>query len=135
MQLKGVVWMLSNYPAAAQLPASDFERAKKFYTEKLGFSIVEDTEGGARFDAGGGSQFFVYPSAFAGTNQATAMGFEVDNVEKVVEDLGSKGIKFEQFDLPYGKTDARGIATIDQWTGAWFKDTEGNIIAIGSMNK
>jgi predicted enzyme related to lactoylglutathione lyase len=125
--------MLSNYPAAAQLPASDYERAKKFYTEKLGFSISQEIEGGCRFDGSGGTQFWVYPSQFAGTNQATAMGFEVDNVEKVVEDLASKGIKFEQFDLPYGKTDERGIAKIGDWTGAWFKDSEGNILAVGSQ--
>ena len=125
--------MLSNYKVATQLPASDYERAKKFYSEKLGFSIAQDTEGGCRFDGAGGTEFWVYPSQFAGTNKATAMGFEVDNIEKVVEELASKGIKFEQYDLDTVKTDARGIAQFADFKGAWFKDSEGNILAIAQM--
>ena len=125
--------MLQNYPVATQLPASDFERAKKFYQETLGFNMAQEIEGGARFDAGNGTSFWVYPSEFAGTNKATAMAFEVDDVEKVVEDLAGKGITFEQFDLPYGKTDERGIADFGGWKGAFFKDSEGNIIAFGQQ--
>jgi catechol 2,3-dioxygenase-like lactoylglutathione lyase family enzyme len=125
--------MLPNSPVSAQLPASDFERAKKFYQETLGFKIVMEFGGGARFDAGNGTFFWVYPSQFAGTNQATAAGFDVDDVEKSVEELAGKGIKFEQFDLPYGKTDERGIADFGEWKGAFFKDTEGNIIAVGQL--
>jgi catechol 2,3-dioxygenase-like lactoylglutathione lyase family enzyme len=125
--------MLPNSPVSAQLPASDFERAKRFYQETLGFKIVTQFGGGARFDAGNGTFFWVYPSEFAGTNQATAAGFDVDDVEKSVEELAGKGIKFEQFDLPYGKTDERGIADFGEWKGAFFKDTEGNIIALGQL--
>ena len=126
--------MLENYPVAAQLPASDLERAKKFYTETLGFTVAQEFPGGVRFDAGNGTFFWVYPSEFAGTNQATAVGFDVDNVEKLVEDLASKGVTCEQFDLPYGKTDERGIADMGEWKGAFFKDTEGNIIALGELS-
>lgn len=125
--------MLTKFPCSAQLPASDFGRAKKFYQETLGFKIAQEMEGGARFDAGNGTFFWVYPSQFAGTNQATAMAFDVDNVEKVVDDLTKKGITFEQFDLPYGKTDSRGIAEMDGWKGAFFKDSESNIIGLGEI--
>lgn len=125
--------MLTKFPVSAQLPASDLGRAKKFYQETLGFKIVQEMEGGARFDAGKGTFFWVYPSQFAGTNQATAMAFDVDNVEKEVDELTKKGITFEQFDLPYGKTDARGIAEMDGWKGAFFKDSEGNIIGLGEI--
>jgi catechol 2,3-dioxygenase-like lactoylglutathione lyase family enzyme len=123
--------MLQSYPASTQLPASDFDRAKRFYQETLGFAIAEEFPGGARFNAGNGTFFWVYPSEFAGTNQATAMGFDVDDVEKLVDELSAKGITFEQFDLPYGKTDARGIAEMEGWKGAFFKDSEGNILALG----
>jgi len=116
---------------AAQLPASDFERAKKFYQDTVGAKLLEDMgEGGARFDGGGGTTFFVYPSQFAGTNKATALGFEVDDVDKAVDDLISRGITFEQYDLPNVKTNKHGVAEFGGWKGAWFKDTEGNIIAI-----
>ncbi len=125
--------MLPNSPVSAQLPASDFERAKKFYQETLGFTIEMEFGGGARFNAGNGTFFWVYPSQFAGTNQATAVGFDVDDVEKSVEELAGKGITFEEFDLPYGKTDERGIADFGEWKGAFFKDTEGNIIAVGQV--
>ena len=126
--------MLQNASVSTQLPASDYDRAKKFYQETLGFTIAMEFDGGARFDAGNGTFFWVYPSQFAGTNQATAMAFDVDDVDKAVEDLGSKGITFEQFDLPYGKTDERGIADLGGWKGAFFKDSEGNIIALGQVS-
>ena len=125
--------MLEKFTCSAQLPASDFGRAKKFYKETLGFKIAEEMDAGARIDAGKGTFFWVYPSEFAGTNKATAIAFDVDNVEKIVDDLTKKGITFEQFDLPYGKTDKRGIAEMEGWKGAFFKDSEGNIIGLGEM--
>jgi predicted enzyme related to lactoylglutathione lyase len=126
--------MLESAEVAAQIPASDFARAKKFYQETLGLKVTQDMgEGGARLDAGNGTFFWLYPSQFDGTNQATALGFEVDDVVKAVETLSGKGVKFEQYDLDYVKTDSRGIAEIEGWKGAWFKDTEGNIIALGQM--
>jgi predicted enzyme related to lactoylglutathione lyase len=127
--------MLERAQCAAQMPASDFARAKKFYQEKLGLKLSQDMgEGGARFDAGNGTFLWVYPSQFAGTNQATAIGFEVENVEKAVEDLSGKGITFEQYDLPGLKTDANGVAEGEGFKGAWFKDTEGNIIALAQIS-
>jgi len=125
--------MLQNAPVSTQLPAADFDRAKRFYQETLGFTVAMEFDGGARFDAGNGTFFWVYPSEFAGTNKATAMAFDVDDVDKTVEDLTSKGITFEQFDLPYGKTDERGIADLGGWKGAFFKDSEGNIIGVGQV--
>lgn len=125
--------MLPNSPVSAQLPASDFERAKRFYQETLGFTIAMEFGGGARFNAGDGTFFWVYPSEFAGTNKATAVAFDVDDVEKAVEELADKGVTFETFDLPYGKTDERGIADFGEWKGAFFKDTEGNIIGVGQL--
>jgi catechol 2,3-dioxygenase-like lactoylglutathione lyase family enzyme len=121
--------VIGDAPLMAMLPASDIERAKQWYKDKLGLSPTEETEGGAEYVAGG-ARFSVYPSAFAGTNQATAAGFEVDDLEKTVEELASHGVTFEQYDLEYLKTDERGIAGVGPFRGAWFKDSEGNILAV-----
>ncbi len=118
-----------NY-AAATLPASDMGRARKFYEETLGLELVEETPGGVTYKVGT-SQLFVYPSEFAGTNQATAANFEVDDIEAAVADLRGSGVTFEQYDFPGLKTDENGIAEMDGERGAWFKDPEGNILAVG----
>ena len=116
----------------AALPASDFERAKAWYADKLGLKPAEENMGVATYDVNG-TQFGLYPSQFAGTNQATAAEFRVDDVERTVSELRESGVTFEDYDLPELKTE-NGIATLeDQGTtfkAAWFKDSEANIIAV-----
>ncbi|MGZ4120838.1 MAG: VOC family protein [Actinomycetota bacterium] len=122
--------MLSSASVSATLPASDIGRAKKFYTESLGLEVAREDMGGVEFNAGAGTMLFVYPSEFAGTNQATAAGFMVDSVEDVKKALEGKGVTFEDYDMPDLKTE-NGIVTLpDGSKGAWFKDTENNIIAL-----
>jgi hypothetical protein len=53
----------------------------------------------------------------------------VRDVEAVVADLRSKGVTFEDYDLPGVKT-ADGIAELGGFRGAWFKDPEGNILSV-----
>jgi len=115
--------------ARATLPASDLGRARKFYEETLGLKLVEENESGIAFDTGSGSQVAIYPSGSGGTNQATAAEFEVGDLDVEMKDLRSKGIKFEEYDLPGLKT-VDGVATLGPDKGAWFKDTEGNILAV-----
>jgi hypothetical protein len=75
----------------------------------------------------------VYPSASAGTNQATAVEFRVNDVEAEKKDLESKGVTFENYDIPGVKT-VNGIVTLpDGSKAAWFKDTENNIVAISNI--
>jgi predicted enzyme related to lactoylglutathione lyase len=114
--------------AAPTLPTSDHERAKKFYGETLGLELEEDTPGGTFYKLGAG-HVFVYPSEFAGTNQATAATLLVDDIEAAVAELRERGITFEEYDFPGLKT-VDGIAEIEGEKGAWFKDTEGNILAV-----
>jgi catechol 2,3-dioxygenase-like lactoylglutathione lyase family enzyme len=116
--------------AAATLPTSDQERAKAFYGGTLGLEVEEETPGGTMYKVGSG-HLFVYPSQFAGTNQATAATFLVDDIDGAVAELKEKGVTFEEYDLPGLKT-VDGIAELDGERGGWFKDPEGNIIAIGS---
>ncbi len=116
--------------ATATLPASDIERAKKFYGDTLGFA-VSDWEGDGSVKVKVGESWFgVYPSQFAGTNQATAVGIGVEDVEAAVAALRDKGVVFEEYDFGEFKT-VDGIITMPDGTkGAWFKDTEGNIIGL-----
>ena len=122
--------MFDQFQSLAMLPAADIERAKRWYQEKLGLSPSVENEGGLEFQTGGGTRFGVYPSEFAGTNQATAMGFEVEELDKVADELIEKGVEFEHFDLPYAKTDDRGVAEIGPYRAFWFKDSEGNTLNV-----
>ncbi len=126
--------MLSNVSVGPTLPASDMERAKKFYIESLGLKVKEESEGGIRFECGNGTTLSVYPSGFAGTNKATAAEFSVTEIETEMEALRAKGVQFEEYDMPMLKTE-NGVAKLgDTSKGAWFKDTEGNILALFQMS-
>ena len=114
--------------AAATLPVTDVARAKAFYEGTLDLKAEEDSPGGTLYRVGD-SVLFVYPSQFAGTNQATAATLEVEDVESAVEELKGRGLTFEEYDLPGLKT-VNGIAEIEGERGAWFKDPDGNIIAV-----
>ncbi len=129
--------MLSEGKVATRLPAQDLERAKTFYAEKLGLHPVEEREGGLRYVCGG-SEFALFASAGAATGGHTQMGWEVADLESTVAELRSRGVVFEEYDLP-GFTTVDGIAEIEgnypsKGTGeraVWFRDSEGNLIGIG----
>lgn len=115
----------------ATLPASDIDRARAWYSEKLGLEPVDKGEDGGLFYEWGESRFLVYPSAFAGTNQATAAGIVVDDFDTAVGQLRSSGITFEEYDLGDDFRTEDGIVTApDGSKGVWFKDSEGNIIGV-----
>jgi len=112
------------------LPASDIERAKSWYADHLGLKPTYEDQGGVEYMAGDGTEFWVYPSQFAGTNQATAMGFLAKDLSAEMDDLKSRGVTFEEYDIPGVKT-VEGVAEFGEGErGAWFKDSEGNIIAL-----
>jgi predicted enzyme related to lactoylglutathione lyase len=120
--------MLSRLEVHASIPAKDFNRAKKFYSEKLSFDLSEESPGGIMIRCKN-SWFLLYPSEFAGTAQHTLAGWQTDNIEKEVANLKSRGIKFEEYDYPDFKT-VGSIATTGPTKAAWFKDSEGNILGI-----
>lgn len=113
------------------LPVVNLERAKKFYQEKLGLKVVqEDPSPGALLQAGG---CYVYLYQRAATKaDHTEAAFTVDNVEATMKELRAKGVKFEDYNLPNLKT-TNGLLTMDGYKAAWFRDSEGNIVAISSM--
>ena len=122
--------MLEDRRCGAMLPAKDVERAKSWYADKLDIKPSYEDEGGSQYKTGDGTEFWVYPSEFAGTNKATAMGFMARDLSAEMDDLKSKGVSFEEYDIPGVKT-VEGIAEFAPGErGAWFKDSEGNIIAL-----
>jgi predicted enzyme related to lactoylglutathione lyase len=123
--------MLTNSPVAAVLPAVDLTRAKKFYRNKLGLTQVMSDKDGVLLKAGKGTMIFIYTRKKTKAEHTVA-AFMVKNIEKAMEELKKKGIKFENYNLPGLKT-VDGIAESKGHKSAWFKDTEGNIIAIDQM--
>ncbi|MDA9499071.1 VOC family protein [Bradyrhizobium sp. CCBAU 11357] len=129
--------MLRNAKVAARLPAKDLERARAFYSEKLGLEPAEQREGGLRYVCATG-EFAIFISAGVQSGTHTQMGWEVEDLEATVRELRARGVKFEEYDLPGLKT-ANGIADIAgnyaskgvAERGAWFRDSEGNLLGIG----
>ena len=122
--------MIESATAHATIAVTDIDRAKKFYGEILGLNAREERSDGVIYAAGGGTWFLVYPSQFAGTNKATCMTFEVQDLDGTVKELRDRGVVFEEYDFPGLKT-VDGIAEIQGERGAWFKDPDGNILAVG----
>ena len=76
----------------------------------------------------GSSVIFIYPSEFAGSNKATAVGWGVgDDIERVVSELKAKGVIFEHYDMPQAKLEG-DIHVMGELKSAWFKDPDGNIL-------
>ena len=117
--------MLADSRVSAVLPVVDLERASKFYEEKLGLQTI-NTTGGVMLECAQGSKLVLYQRNSPTKADHTAAGWEVNDVEKVVNDLREKGVVFEQYEM----TDEQGIATMGPVKGAWFKDSEGNILSV-----
>jgi len=126
--------MLRNYPVYATIAVKDLGKARTFYEQTLGFTASMESDEGVMYDSGG-TRVFVYPSQFAGTAQQTVASWEVDDLDKVAEDLRGRGIKFEQYDLPGLKTNKDGIAEMGEERGFWFKDPDGNILSVGQQRR
>ena len=120
---------LANASIVPYIPAANVARARKFYEGILGLKVREEYAGGVIYECGNGSWVFMYPSPNAGSNKASTAFWTVDDVEAEVAALKARGVVFEDYDFPEMKTVNR-IATGGGARTAWFKDTEGNILAI-----
>src|SRR2546421_9315071 len=103
--------MLGNAKVATRLPAQDLERARAFYSEKLGLEPAEERPGGLRYRVAGG-EFAIFQSGGAPSGEHTQMGFEVEDLEAAVAELRQRGVVFEEYDFP-GLTTVGGIADIE----------------------
>jgi catechol 2,3-dioxygenase-like lactoylglutathione lyase family enzyme len=105
------------------------DAAAKFYGETLGLEKGMESPGGT-FYKSGNSGVFVYPSQYAGSNQATAAAWTVKDVEGAIEGLKAKGVTFEQYDGIPGATREGDLHVMGELKAAWFKDPDGNILNI-----
>jgi predicted enzyme related to lactoylglutathione lyase len=121
--------MLQKSPMYAYLPVLDVARARRFYEDKVGLKPKEEIEDGVVYEFAKGTGCFLYPSENAGTNKASQAFWQVEDVEKEVAELKKRGVKFEEYDQPGTKTE-NGISREGGIKAAWFKDTEGNILAL-----
>ena len=127
---------------ATRLPAQDLARARKFYSEQLGLEPVEERPGGLRYQCGQG-WFALFASSGSPSGTHTQMAFEVDDIEETVRELRGRGVRFLQYDEP-------GLRTVDDIAfvegnypsaggigerAAWFRDSEGNLLAVGQPIK
>ncbi|MGP4005420.1 VOC family protein [Streptomyces sp. 4N124] len=135
--------LLAGATPATRLPARDLERARRFYSERLGLEPVEERPGGLKYRTGG-VEFIVFESAGSSPGTFTQMAWKVDDIEAVVAELKARGVEFEDVEMPalhgggrtvdgilevegnYPSTGARGER------GAWFRDSEGNLLAVGA---
>ena len=121
--------MLQKSPMYAYIPVADLARARKFYEQTLGFKPKQEENGGVVYEFGKHTGCFMYPTPNAGTSKASQAFWQVEDVEREVAELKARGVKFEEYDMPGMKTTG-GIATAGGAKAAWFKDSEGNILAV-----
>lgn len=120
--------MLSDSPVVAIIPVNDMSRAKQFYSETLGLSLVKDTAEDTRY-ACGGTMIGLYETPYGGKAGHTLASWKVDDLDGEMKDLRAKGVTFEEYDLPEIKT-VDGVAESEELRGAWFKDPDGNILCV-----
>ena len=130
--------MLQDGRVATRLPAQDLDRARRFYSEKLGLEPSEERPGGLLYQPAQGA-FALFESAGASTGEFTQMGWEVDDIEATVTELSERGVVFEEVDVP-GLETVGGIAEVEGnypskggkgERAAWFRDSEGNMLGVG----
>jgi catechol 2,3-dioxygenase-like lactoylglutathione lyase family enzyme len=124
--------MLAAKEVSATIPVKDLEKAKKFYQETLGLTPVDREDSEAIVFEAGRSRVVVYRSQFAGTNKATAATWGVgSDIEREVQVLKDKGVSFEHYAMP-NATLKGDIHVMGDMKSAWFKDPDGNILALVS---
>jgi predicted enzyme related to lactoylglutathione lyase len=121
--------MLQSSPIIPYIPVADMARARHFYETVIGLVPKSENNGGVTYECGNGSSVFMYLSGGAGTSKASQAFWHVSDVRAEVTELQSRGLVFEEYDMPGLKTE-NGISTGGGAMAAWFKDSEGNIMAI-----
>ena len=121
--------MLGTRNAVANLAVSDLDRARDFYTGTLGLKQVDNEGEELIVLKSGDSLVNVYRSDFAGTNEATAVTWSVDDIDAEVKSLKGKGVSFEHYDMP-GLELQGDVHVGDHMKMAWFKDPDGNVLSV-----
>lgn len=130
--------MLKDGDVATRLPAQDLDRARSFYSSKLGLEPLEERPGGLHYRCASG-HFSLFQSSGTASGTHTQMAWEVEDLHATVDELRRRGVVFEEYDLPGLKT-VGGIAEVEGnypskgavgEKAAWFRDSEGNLLGLG----
>jgi len=119
--------MLNAKKAVSSFSVNDMQKAKDFYGKTLGLELSAGPEGTLVLSE---AKTLIYPKPNHQPATFTVLNFPVDNVEKTVDELKQRGVRFEVYNEPNLKTDARGISRGNGPTIAWFKDPAGNILSV-----
>ena len=123
--------LLKESRAFSGFAVKDLAGAKAFYTETLGLEVTSESMGVLKLHLAGGNNVLVYPKADHVPATFTVLNFPVDSVDQAVDTLSARGVRFEHYDMPRLKTDAKGICRgPDGPVIAWFKDPAGNILSV-----
>jgi catechol 2,3-dioxygenase-like lactoylglutathione lyase family enzyme len=122
--------MFKETKAFSSFSVNDLAAAKRFYGETLGLDVAERPEG-LELEIHGGGVVFIYPKPNHEPATFTVLNFPVSDVDAAVEELGRRGVRFENYDQDDLKTDAKGIARDERGPMiAWFKDPAGNFLSV-----
>ncbi len=122
--------MLKASHAFSGFSTNDIDKAREFYGRTLGLDVSED-HGILSLHLGGGADVLIYPKANHAPATFTVLNFPVDDVDRTVDELAKRGVRFEIYSEPGIKTDAKGISRGNGGpTIAWFKDPAGNILSV-----
>ncbi len=122
--------MLNARSAFSSFSVNDIQQAEEFYGKTLGLEVSGGPEGTLVLPLAGGTKALMYPKANHQPATFTILNFPVESVEKAVDELSERGVRFEVYNEPNLKTDARGILHGNGPTIAWFKDPAGNILSV-----
>jgi catechol 2,3-dioxygenase-like lactoylglutathione lyase family enzyme len=125
--------MLSHHTPVATLPTKDLPKARSFYEDTLGMTVERESVAGVSYKCGGGI-VFIYESEYAGTNEATAVSFDVpmSAFDEEISALREKGVSFVTFEAE-GLDWNDGVASMgEQVKSVWFTDPDGNIINVAA---
>jgi catechol 2,3-dioxygenase-like lactoylglutathione lyase family enzyme len=122
--------VLTPEKAFTSFSVNDIQRAREFYGKTLGLELSSGPEGTLIVPLSGGAKVLMYPKPNHQPATFTVLNFPVESVEKTVDELTQRGVRFETYNEPGLKTDARGISRGNGPTIAWFKDPAGNILSV-----
>ena len=132
---------LDSAHVVTKLPAQDLDRARRFYRDRLGLEAVEERPGGLRYVCGA-TEFHLFQSSGAASGASTQVGFEVPDIDLVLADLRARGVQFEAFDIAGFDVNDDVVEVPGNYPskgsgerGAFFRDSEGNLLAIGQATR
>ena len=123
--------MVGENRISAVLVSTDLERSRDFYENKVGLKVSPETiPNHILFDCGNGTTLLVYGRGKGNSADHTQVRFWTTDVAKDVRALVDRGVVFEEYDLENFKTVDHVVTSAGIGRSAWFKDPDGNTIAL-----